>query len=112
MSLAALRNVYNPLAIKSEEKQPLQNWTESVPVVLLSDALKIVGKKHGIVLYLSDDGRQALHFMPALPAKAIGSARWNVVEQITAYFLDAAEDLKELITSGKLTLPTTPRRLQ
>lgn len=110
MSLAALRNVYNPLAIKSEEKQPLQNWTESVPVVLLSEALKIVGKKHGIGLCMADDGRPTLHFSPGLKADAIGSERWNVAEQVAGFFAAAADDLKELISTGKLTLPTYPKR--
>lgn len=93
-----------------DEKPKLQDWKASVPVVVLSEALKIVGKKYGIVLYLSDDGRPTLHLNPGMGASAIGSERWNAVEQIRAYFLDAADDLRELISTGKINLPRSPRR--
>lgn len=110
MSLAALRDVYNPMAIKPEEKQPLKDWTESVPVVLLSDALKIVGKKHGISLMMHDDGLPSLCFRPGFKAADVGSERWQIADQATGLFIDAIDDLKELINAGKLTLPAYTRR--
>lgn len=93
---------YNPL---KQAKPPLKDWTESVPVVLLSEALKIVGQKHGISIHQSDDGRPVLCFQPGLPAGDRTSKRWDIAEQITGYFLAAVDDLIELINTNKLTLP-------
>jgi hypothetical protein len=95
-------NKYNPL---KQTKPPLNDWTESVPVVLLSEALKIVGKKHGISLHLADDGCPTLRLCPGLKGGDQGSVRWDVVEQVYKYFMDAIEDLTELIGAGKLKLP-------
>jgi hypothetical protein len=105
MSLAALRDVYNPLAIKPKAKQPLKDWTESVPVVLLSEALKIVGKKHGISLTIHDDGLPRLCFRPGFKNGDLNSERWAIAEQATGLFVSAIDDLKELIGAGKLELP-------
>ena len=112
MSLAALRDVYNPMAPKPEEKQPLKAWTESVPVVLLSEALKIVGQKNGISIHQTEDGLPALCFHPGLKADDRTPKRWDVAEQIAGYFLAAIDDLRELIAAGKLTLPTYHRRIK
>jgi hypothetical protein len=98
-------NKYNP-----NKKPPLRDWTERVPVVLLSEALKIVGKKHGISLHLSDDGRPTLCFRPGLVDGDQGSVRWDVADQVKQYFIAASDDLIELISAGKLTLPAYPRR--
>ena len=105
MSLAFLRDVYNPLAIKPETKPSLKSWKESIPIVLLSDALKIVGKKYGIRLYITDDGRPSLLFHPGLKSKDIGSERWNIAEQVSELFVDAIDDLLLLMKSGKIELP-------
>jgi len=93
-------NKYNPI-----QKPPLQDWTESVPVVLLSEALKIVGKKHGISLTGHPDGLPRLCFRPGLKDADVGSDRWNIAEQATGLFVSAIDDLKELISAGKLQLP-------
>lgn len=107
MSLAALRDVYNPLAPKPESKQPLQDWKESVPVILLSEYLKIK-KQFGIRLY-QNDGEPFLHLTPGLKAADRESERWEVVQNAAQLFLDAADDLKELMGNDKISLPTLRR---
>ena len=80
MSLAALREVYNPLAPKPELKPPLQNWKDSVPVILLSEYLRI-NKHQGIRLCQSAfDGEPCLHFNPGLQPKKNNPERWEVAE--------------------------------
>lgn len=88
-----------------QPKPPLQDWTESVPVVLLSEALKIVGKKHGISLTIHDDGLPRLCFRPGFKNEDLSSERWAIAEQATDLFVSAIDDLKELIGAGKLELP-------
>ena len=90
---------------KQEIIPRFNDWKESVPVVVLSDALKIVGKKHGIGIYLDEEDRPSLHFHPGLRAKDVGSARWDIADQVAGYFLDAAEDLNELIRTNKIIIP-------
>ncbi len=92
-------NKYNP-----RKKPTLKNWNESTPVVLLSEYLKIK-KQFGIRL-CQDEGELCLHFTPGFKADAIGSERWTVAENAASLFLEAADDLKELIRNGKLDLPS------
>ena len=107
MSLAALRDVYNPLAPKQELKPPLHNWKESVSVILLSEYLRI-HKDQGITLYQSwFDGEPCLHFNPPLSKKDRGNSRWEIAENACVLLLDAAEDLKELIANGLIKLPVS-----
>lgn len=88
-----------------QPKPPLQDWTESVPVVLLSEALKIVGKEHGMRLVAEEDGEPVLSINPGLRAEDIGTQRWHMVEQVAELFLNATADLKHLLAAGKLQLP-------
>jgi len=95
-------NKYNP-----KKKPPLQNWKESIPVILLSEYLRI-HKTKGISLCQSwFDGEPCLHFNPPLSKKDHGNSRWDIVENACALLLDAAEDLKELIASGLIKLPVS-----
>jgi hypothetical protein len=105
MALSTLRDVYNPLAKKENSKSLFESWKDSVPVVLLSDALKIVGKKHGIRLRITDDGRPSLLFNPGLNKKDIGSERWSIAEQVSELFVDAIDDLILLMKYKKIELP-------
>ena len=99
--------------IQKQEAPPRFNdWSESLPVAVLSDALKVVGKEHGISLRVDDDARPTLCFVPGLKVDDCGSGRWSVANQATEHFLAATEDLKELISTGKITLPPCPRRKQ
>lgn len=109
MSLASLREVYNPLAIKKEVKPPLQDWTESVTVVLLSEYLK-ANPNAGMKLY-QNEGVPSLVLSPGLSASDRGSDRWKIVENAASLLMDAADDLKELIGNGKLSLPNKERVL-
>jgi hypothetical protein len=95
-----------------KQKAPPQfnNWKESLPVVLLSDAIKITGKKYGIGLHVDDDMRPTLCFTPGINAGDIGSERWSVAYQVVEYFLAAIDDLNELIASGQLNLSAVPNR--
>lgn len=95
---------------KQKELPRFNDWSESLPVVLLSDALKITGKKHGIALHVDDDMRPTLCFTPGLGAGDTGSERWGVANQVTECFLAAMDDLKELIAAGQLNLPAVPNR--
>lgn len=107
MSLAALRDVYNPMIPKPESKPPLQNWKESVPVILLSEYLRI-HKTKGISLCQSCfDGELCLHFNPPLSKNDQWNSRWEIVENAWALLLDAAEDLKELIAIRLIKLPVS-----
>lgn len=90
---------------KQEVKPAPKEWTDSVPVVLLSEGLKIAGKEYGMRLVADDDGEPVLSINPGLQAKDYGTGRWHVVEQVAELFLDAAADLKHLIATGKITLP-------
>lgn len=95
---------------KNEIITRFNDWKESVPVVVLSDALKIVGKKHGIGIYLDEDDRPSLHFHPGLRAKDMGSARWDIADQVAGYFLAAANDLIELIQTNKIIIPMSGQK--
>jgi hypothetical protein len=100
MTLAALKDVYNPLAIKKEQKPPLKDWTDSIPVILLSEYLKM--QKHvGIKLY-QESGILYVSFNP-------GSRSLPIIEAVTLLLEDADDDLKELIANGALSLPDRPR---
>jgi len=92
---------YNPL---KQPKPRLQDWKDSVSVILLSEYLK-TKKEFGIRL-CQDEGELCLHFTPGFQADAIGSERWTVAEIAASLFLEAADDLKELIRNGKLDLPS------
>ena len=98
MSLAALRDrdIYNPLAKKKELKPPLQDWKESVPVILLSEYLKM--KSDAGINLRQNDGLPCLCFDP-------GSRSVQIVEEVRVLFEDAMFDLIELINSGKIELP-------
>lgn len=100
----------NKYSVPEEPKPVVADWKDSVPVVLLSDALKILGKKHGIKLYVDEDARPTLSFRPGMGAAAAGSVRWSIAEQITELFLSAADDLQALINAGKLNLPQSTHR--
>lgn len=91
---------YNPL---KQTKPPLQHWNESTPVVLLSEYLKQQNGT-GIRLY-NDNGVPDLNFNPGLKAADIGSERWTIAENAAKLFIDAIDDLTELISGGKLNLP-------
>lgn len=95
----------NKYDLPKEQKKRLADWKESVPVVVLSDALKIAGRKHGISIYLDDDGRPTLHFNPGLKGKDIGSNRWTIAENVCELFIDAVPDLLLLIANKKIMLP-------
>jgi hypothetical protein len=110
MSLDSLREIYNPLAIKKEVKPPLQNWKESVPVILLSEYLKTRGD-FGIKL-CHDNGSPCLCFNPGLSRADKETGRWAIAEIVEGLFMDAADDLKELIANGKIDLPTRDHFLQ
>ncbi|MEN6620003.1 MAG: hypothetical protein ABFD50_00410 [Smithella sp.] len=98
---------YNPL---KQSKPPLQDWKESVPVILLSEYLRI-HKDKGISLYVSSvDGEPCLHFNPPLKPSEMGSTRWEVTNNACAFLMDAADDLRELISSGLIKLPVSQRR--
>jgi len=103
MSLAALRDVYNPLATKPETKPALQSWKESTPVILLSEYLKM--KKECGIRLCDDNGVPAICFRPGLKAGDIGSERWKVAENVCGLFADAVPDLMELMASGRIELP-------
>lgn len=103
MTLADLRDVYNPLAIKKEVKPPLQSWKDSDAVVLLSDYLK-VNSDAGIKLF-NDNGVPFLSFSPGITNKDKETGRWAIAAIAASLFLDAADDLIELIAGGKLNLP-------
>jgi len=85
------------------KKPPLQDWKESVPVILLSEYLKREGSV-GIKLY-NDNGIPSLHFNP-------GSRNVQIVEEVRVLFEAAIFDLIELINSGKIELPTHDRQSQ
>jgi len=107
MSLASLRDVYNPMIPKPESKPPLQNWKESIPVILLSEYLRI-HKAKGISLCQSwFDGEPCLHFNPPLSKKDQGNSRWDIAENAFVLLLDASDDLRELIASGLIKLPVS-----
>jgi hypothetical protein len=100
MTLAALKDVYNPLAIKKVPKHSLNNWTDSIPVILLSEYIKM--QKHlGIKLY-QDNGIPCVSFNP-------GSRSLPIIEAVTRLLEDAVDDLKELIANGALSLPDRHR---
>jgi hypothetical protein len=109
MSLAALRDVYNPLAIKAETKPPLQDWKESPTVIRLSEYLKI--KSNCGIKLCQNDGAPCLVFQPGLKPTDRGSERWTIADNAVGLLIDAADDLKELISNGKLSLPKNPRVL-
>jgi hypothetical protein len=93
-----------------DEKPKLQDWKASVPVVVLSDAIKIVGEKHGIKLTIGDDAVPTLSFRPGFKADDIGSERWSIARQVEDLFFAAVDDLTELIATGKITLPQSTYR--
>jgi len=82
---------YNPF-----KKPPMQDWKESVPVILLSEYLKMKSDA-GIKLY-NDNGLPCLCFNP-------GSRSLSIIEDVRCLFEDTINDLKELIANGKIDLP-------
>lgn len=97
-------NKYNPL-----KKPPLMDWKDSVSVVALSDLLKAIGKKHSISLAI-DNGTPCLLIDPGFTKKNGTPERMDMIEQCSALLVDAADDLRELVSAGKLTLPESPHR--
>ena len=90
---------------KPSAEPDFNDWKDSVPVSLLSDALKITGKEHGMRLVADGDGEPVLSINPGLRAEDFGTRRWCIVEQVAELFLNATNDLKILIAAGKITLP-------
>ena len=99
-------NKYDPLKVT---KPPLKDWTESVPVILLSEYLK-ANPNAGMKLY-QNEGLPCLILNPGLKADDRGSERWKIIENAVSLLMDAADDLKELIGNGKLSLPIKERVL-
>lgn len=97
---------YNPIR---QAKQSLNDWQESTPVILLSEYLEI-NKDQGIVLQQSEDGTPCLSFHPGLSKDDRENGRWLIAMNAKGLLLDAADDLKELIANGKLTLPISNQR--
>lgn len=91
-------NKYNPI-----QKPPLKDWKESAAVVLLSEFLKLK-KEFGLSLY-NDGGVPCLTLNPGMTKEDIGSERWMIVEEAYVLFMNAVDDLVELIGGGKLVLP-------
>lgn len=89
---------------------PLQDWKESDAVILLSEYLRI-NKDQGITLRQCAEEQPCLCFIPGLKKKEIDPTRWAIAENAAQLFLDAADDLQELITRGKLTVPISSRVL-
>jgi len=90
--------------------QPLQDWKESPAVIRLSEYLRI-NKQHGITLRRTGDGQPCLCFVPGLKKKEENAQRWAIAENAASLFLDAADDLKDLLRSGSLSLPALRRVL-
>ena len=111
MSLASLREVYNPLAIKAEQKPPLKAWRDSTTVVLLSDFIK-EHKDRGIILRQTDDGIPCLSFINGLGNDDKATGRWQIAQEAEGLFMNAVDDLKELIANGILKLPISNGTIQ
>jgi hypothetical protein len=99
-------NKYNPL---KEQKPPLNDWTESVPVILLSEYLK--QQSNAGIKLCHDNGVPCLSFNPGLTNKDRENGRWHIAEIAEGLLIDAAADLTELITNGKLSPPIKQRVL-
>lgn len=97
---------YNPIR---QAKPSLNDWHASTPVVLLSEYLKM-HKDQGIILRQTEDGIPCLSFNPGLSKGDQENGRWLIAMHAKGLLLDAADDLKELIANGKLTLPISNQR--
>lgn len=97
-------NKYNP-----NKKPPLSDWTESAPVVALSEYLK-QHRASGIRL-ANDNGITCLLFQPGFTSNDIGSPRWCIAIAAETLLMDAAADLQELLSAGKINVPESPHRM-
>lgn len=112
MGIESLKSIYDPIQKKkiTEETQSNNNllsWKDSAPVVRLSEYLK-ANRDQGIKLILSD-GHPALSFEPGL-TKAITlqqKERWQIATNCLSLLHDALSDLKYLISTGRIHLPTS-----
>lgn len=101
---------YNPLTkqvvmITDSSQQPLQHWMDSAPISLLYEYLKM---HQGSGIYLKQsNGCPCLAFNPGMTSTDRGSERWTVSENAVSLFMDAADDLHELMRQGLLYLPIT-----
>jgi hypothetical protein len=104
-------DIQEPIKSVPPSNTPLQDWKESDAVILLSEYLKIKSRC-GIKL-CQHDGEPCLVFNPALQTKEKNPERWAVAENLCELFIPAVDDLKELISTGKLAIPAAPiRRMQ
>ncbi len=101
-------NKYNPLKPKVEEIPKLQSWKDSAPVVRLSEYLKM-HKDQGIKLY-QRDGSPFLLFEPGVRCDDLG--RLKIVKAAALLLVDAADDLKYLLTNGLIDIPTKPAEVK
>lgn len=97
---------YNPI-----KKPPLKDWRDSTTVVLLSNFLK-EHKGSGIILRQTDDGTPCLSFINGLGNADKATGRWQIAQEAEGLFMNAADDLKELIANGIIKLPISNGRIQ
>jgi hypothetical protein len=128
MSLEKLREKYDPLIAKVEDRPPLesqsgainsgsrlpaapkveerirlQSWKDSTPVVHLSEYLK-QHKDQGIKLYRKYDGRPYLYFEPGLCRTDMKTGCWQIAADAVRLLEDAADDLKYLIANNLINI--------
>lgn len=94
----------NKYDIQKQENPPrISDWKKSIPVVLLSEYLKM--KKECGIRLCDDDGVPALCFCPGLKSEDVGGERWQITENVCKLFSDAVPDLLLLMKSRKIDLP-------
>lgn len=89
---------FNKYARPKPAKPPLNDWIESVQVILLSEYLK----SHADIKLCHDNGVPCLSFNPGISKADLANGRWQIAQIAEGLLLDAAADLTELISKGKL----------
>ena len=95
---------YNP---PPAQQKDLNSWQESESIMALHTFLERHSDQDGIFLVLCE-GCPTVRFWPGIKFDELEKARWQVAQTALNLLVYAADDMKNLLERGLMTLPEVP----